>query len=379
MKHHNFWNTLLAVCTLGIGFFAGWMTNSWIERRTSNYPLLYEAIQRLEENALYPLPEGTVLEYGMIRGLLQAYNDPYTIFLEPPQHEVQTNQLEGKYGGIGVKIERGGSGVLLYPFPNGPAAEAGVLDADLLIQVDEMPVTLESAQDQIEAALSGPVGQEVSIVVFRASVGEITFVIKRREVALPSVIYHAIEGHPHIGLLQVKLIAETTADELTTAVQNLQSDGVRHFILDLRENGGGLLKAGIDIARLFLDSGVVIEQQYKGKGVERYAVSNPGKLADLPLVVLVNQHTASAAEIVAGALQANGRASLIGAPTYGKDTIQLVFELEDGSSLHITAARWWLPSAPFPGPEFGLKPDYGEDVGDAEWVNLAITLLEQLP
>jgi carboxyl-terminal processing protease len=141
----------------------------------------------------------------------------------------------------------------------------------------------------------------------------------------------------------VHIIAKPSSDEITSAVQELQSRGASAFILDLRSNSGGLVDAGVDIARLFLKSGTVIEQQYRGQAVTAYQIERIGPLADIPLAVLIDGGTASAAEIVAGALQAQGRAMLIGSPSYGKNTIQLVFDLKDQSSLHVTAARWWVP------------------------------------
>lgn len=127
--------------------------------------------------------------------------------------------------------------------------------------------------------------------------------------------------------------------------------------MDLRDNFGGLLDSGINVARLFLTNGIVIEQQFRDKPIEQYKVTKAGALADLPLVVLVNQNTASAAEIISGALQASHRAKLIGVPTYGKNTIQLVFQLLDGSSMNVTSAHWWVPGMDTPRPGQGIKPD----------------------
>ena len=378
MNRHHFWNALLFTFTLGLAFTAGYLTNSFVERQTNEFPLLYEAINILESHVLNPLPEPNVLEYGMIRGLLQATHDPYTIFIEPPQHELQTNQLEGTFGGIGVKIERGENGsFLLYPFPDRPAFEAGIVNGDQLSTVDGISITPEMTNEAIEAAIRGPVGEQVEIVVLRVPEGQaLVFAIQRQEVALPSVLYHPVEGEPRVGILQVTVMADTTPDEIVKAVETLQANGAEYFILDLRGNGGGLLNAGIETARLFLKAGVVIEQQYRGEGMERFSVNEPGALADLPLVVLVNHNTASAAEIVAGALQTNDRAVLIGEPTYGKDTIQLVFQLQDGSSLHVTAAHWWFPGLDFPLDGKGLQPTL---IGssDEDWVRVAVALLLQ--
>ena len=125
----------------------------------------------------------------------------------------------------------------------------------------------------------------------------------------------------------------------------------------MRGNRGGLLDSGVDIARLFLTEGVVIEEQYRDKEANAYQVNKSGPLAEIPLVLLVNADTASAAEIIAGALQAQGRALIIGTQTFGKDSIQFVFDLEDGSSLHVTAAKWWVPGLAAPVGEGGLQPD----------------------
>jgi len=377
MNKTSFWNTLLVTFSLGLAFAAGYVSNDFVEQRTHEYPLLQEAIGILEKYALEPLPGEKGMEYGMIRGLLQAYDDPYTIFLEPPQHELQTNQLEGAFGGIGVKIERGEDrSIVLYPFPDGPGFEAGLLNGDRLVSVDELLATPETTIEAIEATFRGPVGEKVKVVITRMPEGEpLTFMIERRKVALPSVIWHPVHGVPEVGMLQVTIIAQTTPDEIVKAVAALQKQGVKYFILDLRGNGGGILDAGVDTARLFLKEGIIIEQQYRGEAVEQLSVTRPGPLAEIPVVVLVNHNTASAAEIIAGALQANGRAALMGEPTYGKDTVQLVFQLQDGSSLHITAAHWWFPGLDFPLEGIGLNPTLM--ASDEDWVRDAVDFLLQ--
>ncbi|HIE58331.1 MAG TPA: carboxyl-terminal protease, partial [Anaerolineales bacterium] len=138
---------------------------------------------------------------------------------------------------------------------------------------------------------------------------------------------------------------------------NLQEQGATRFALDLRGNGGGLLEEGVEIARLFLKDGIVIQRREKNGDVTTYAVKKTGALADISLVVLVDGGTASASEIIAGSMQGHGRAPLIGVPTYGKDSIQYVFELSDESSLAVTSAKWWVPGLEPPIGEGGLQPD----------------------
>ena len=141
------------------------------------------------------------------------------------------------------------------------------------------------------------------------------------------------------------------------AVEELQALGSNKLILDLRDNGGGLLTASVEIVKLFLNEGIILQQQYRGKDVETFSTHTPGPLTEVPLVVLINRNTASAAEIIAGALQVHSRAQLIGEPTFGKDSVQLIFDLADKSSLQITAAKWWIPGIDPPIGENGLRPD----------------------
>jgi carboxyl-terminal processing protease len=224
--------------------------------------------------------------------------------------------------------------------------------------VDELEITPDMPIDDIVAAVRGPEGKNVTLVIARPpEFTEMEFRVKRANIPLPSVTWYLDPNESRLGILRVNVIAASTPDEIENAVEDLQSRRATHFALDLRSNGGGLLTEGVDIARLFLREGVIIEQQSKGEDAESYKVKKPGSLAEIPLVVLVDENTASAAEIIAGALQAQGRAPLIGTKTFGKDSIQLVFELEDKSSMYITSAKWWIPDLEPPVGEGGLQPD----------------------
>jgi carboxyl-terminal processing protease len=199
------------------------------------------------------------------------------------------------------------------------------------------------------------------------------FSIRREEFPLPSVAWNLDPIEPRVGVLRVNLIAASTPDEIEKAVADLSARGATDFVLDLRDNPGGLLTAGVDIARLFLEEGIVMQQQYRDREVETYKVKSPGPLKDIPLVVLINHNCASAAEIAAGALQVNQRALLIGSPSFGKDTVQLVFVLQDESSLRVTAARWWIPGLEPSIGDSGLQPDI--PVPPAEDPNIDAALL----
>ena len=351
--------TQVLILALASGFAAGYFWRSKIAINRDPLPILYEALDILSKHALKPLPDDRSLEYGMIRGMLQAYGDPYTVFVEPAQHELESNELHGSFGGIGVRIVLAPDDYpLLYPFPDGPAKSAGIHDGDRLLAVDELKITPDTPLETIQAALRGEVGTRVRILILRSpNSAPLEFVIKRQEISLPSVTWHQHPAEPRLGVLEINLISSNTPDEVLEAARDLRNRGVSSFVIDLRGNSGGLLEAGVDVARLFLTSGVVLQRQYRNQELETYSVERPGALADIPLAVLVNQEIASAAEIIAGALQAHGRARLIGTPTFGKDTIQLVFELQDQSSLHVTAGHWWIPGLQAPISEGGLQPD----------------------
>jgi carboxyl-terminal processing protease len=359
----SFLLTLSISLLILVAFFGGYLLRDWQQRQYATFPIFEEAHQLITDHALRPIPTGQALEYGAIRGLIQSYgsavNDPHTSFLEPPQAELESNTLAGKFGGIGVRLSNDADGnYVLYPFPDGPAKEAGIQDGDRLLAVDDLSVTPQTPVDQVTAAVRGPVGQKVAVTVGRAPDYEpISYDIKREEVALPSVTYHLDADEPRLGVIEVNAMASTTVPEILKSAEDLQTRGATALALDLRNNGGGLLDVGIAVAEIFLKDGVVIEQQYRGQDVETFKVGQPGELSEIPLVVLINGGTASAAEIVAGALQARGRAQLIGETSYGKNTIQLVYELSDKSSLHVTAAEWWVPGLDAPRPGKGLTPD----------------------
>jgi carboxyl-terminal processing protease len=355
----SFLITFGALLLLSAAFASGYWFRANRETGLNRFPLLNAAFDILENNGLKSVPAHPVLEYGMIRGMLQAYDDPYTIFVEPAQHELESNALQGSFGGIGVSLGRDSQGYyVLFPFADGPAAKAGIQDGDRLLAVDNLAVDPQTSLDQVQSAIRGPSGQSVHLTIARPpDYSPLQVSIRRAQIPEPSVTWHIEPLDEHLGVIAVNIIAASTGNEIQRAVQDLQTRHAAYFVLDLRNNPGGLLSAGVDVARLFLKDGLIMQQQYKGKAVETFRADTPGPLDAIPLVVLVNHNSASAAEIIAGAFKVNQRARIIGTPTFGKDTIQLVFDLQDGSSLHVTSAHWWIPGLDPPLGGNGLQPD----------------------
>jgi carboxyl-terminal processing protease len=354
----SFLISLAILLLLIASFFSGYMLRG-TQNDVPSFHLLSQAYDILTQNSLKEPPVAPALEYGMIRGMLQTYNDPYTVFLEPPQHELESNNLEGKFGGIGVQLGKDPEGNwVLFPFTDSPASQAGIVEGDRLLAVDELQINSTTSEDMIQAAIRGPVGTRLNLTVGRSpDYSPIQHSIKRKEIPLPSIAWHIDPSQPLLGILDINLIASSTPDEIQRAIKEMQGRGATHFVMDLRDNPGGLLTSGIDVARLFLNDGVILQEQYRDLDVQTFKVDHPGSLADLPLAVLINHGSASAAEITAGALKVHHRALLIGLPSFGKDTIQLVFELSDKSSLHVTAAHWWIPGLEPPIGGNGLQPD----------------------
>ena len=350
----------LLILMIGVSFSLGFFTRELVVERLGDFSLLNQAYALFQEHAYGVIPENTKLQYGMIRGLLQAYGDPFSSFIEPAQAKLQTNQLEGKFGGIGVRLDKDDSNhILLYPLPNSPAEKAGIKEADRLIAVDQLDISTQISMDELQAAIRGPVGSTVNITIARApDYQPVKYVINRAEVAAPSVTANLSHANPQVGVIQLTVMAQTSPDEIQKAIQDLTGRGAKYFVLDLRNNGGGLVDAGVNTARLFLDKdSLIIEEQFRGEAVQSFDAPEPGKYLSLPLAILVNKNTASAAEILAGSLQVQGRAKLIGVKTFGKDSVQLVFDLQDNSSLHITSGKWWLPGQQGKLGGNGLQPD----------------------
>ena len=183
-----FKKSFLITFVLGIftslGFAAGYLIRERWDLSGNQFPILLQAYDILRNEGLKPLPEGNAIEYGMIRGMVQAYDEPYTIFVEPAQHELESNALQGSFGGIGVRLNRDADGhVILYPFQNSPASKAGILDGDHLVAVADLSINPEVSMDSIQAALRGKVGQNVRVTVTRPpDVHSLEFSIRREEI-----------------------------------------------------------------------------------------------------------------------------------------------------------------------------------------------------
>jgi carboxyl-terminal processing protease len=368
MKRSDFSKTLFVVLfdllIIGLAFGAGFGTAYLIQQRgliasrDIKLDTFWDVWQLIEKDFIGTLPSPQARVYGAIRGSLTALNDPYTVFVEPQSHQREKEDLRGSFGGIGVTMRRNARGdLVLTPLPDSPALQVGVEDGDVLISVDGKPITPTMSFDDVAAVVRGQVGTQVKITVQRAGQSEpIVFTITREVIETPSVSSRILQDSPQIGYLAIDRFTERTGDEVQSALKDLKQKGARQIVFDLRDNGGGLLDSAVDVASQFISDGVVLYEKQKGQDERTFQVKPGGLATDMPVVVLVNRATASASEIVAGALRDRGRATLIGEQTYGKGSVQHIYDLSDGSSLHVTAAEWFTPDHhQLTGN--GLKPD----------------------
>ena len=379
------WVAILKGVLLGVGllvvFLAGFFVRDVLAPvspslvmadPSTTYPLLSEVQGLLETHYLRELPAQNELEYSAIRGLVSSLNDPYTLFVDPPVARSESDVLAGQYGGIGVQVLHAASGSFeLYPFADGPAAQAGIEDGDILLAIDDWVLEPNARLDVIDQAMRGEVGDGNGVtlqVLKRSTQEQITYDIAYAVIEVPSVIWRQLVEDERLGYLQILRFTSRTPDELQAALEGLDALHLDGWVLDMRNNAGGLLQESIEVADDFLDQGVILYEDSRS-GESQFDATPGGLGLDVPLIVLVNHGTASAAELVAGALRDDGRAILIGQRTYGKGSVQLIFPLSDGSSLHVTTAEWFTPNRT-PLERNGLEPDISmipaEDGRDVE-------------
>lgn len=284
--------------------------------------------------------------YTAIQSALKDLGDPYTRFLAPDEFELLTSQTSGEVSGVGLRLimdKRTSQVVIWDALKNSPAQEAGIRQGDRLVRIDGKPTALMSLEQAIEA-IQGEIGTDVTLQLRRPEKGIFNVTLTRAQIEIASVTYALKEeGQSRIGYIKLDEFSSHAAEQMRDAIEKLHQQQVSGFVLDLRGNPGGLLFASVDIARLWMETGEIVSTIDR-QGGDRHFTANGTALTNLPLIVLVNQGSASASEILAGALKENKRATLLGTTTYGKGTVQSVHSLSDGSGIAVTIARYYPPS-----------------------------------
>lgn len=303
--------------------------------------------------------------YGAIRGMVSSVGDPYTVFLPPSENKVVQEDLQGTFEGVGIQIGFKGTRLaVIAPLPSSPAEAAGIRAGDLIVGIKDDDKGIDRGTANItlpEAveAIRGPAGTAVTLTLLREGVEEpIEADVVRESIDVPSIILTFVGEDENVAHIKLLKFSAETMDEWNEAVKEvLKRPRVDGIIVDVRNNPGGFLQQSVEIASEFLESGevVVIEEMASGDKTE-FKTTRFGRFQKASLVVLVNKGSASASEILAGALRDQLAAPLIGELTFGKGTIQEPRQLENGAALHITTARWLTPNG-FWVNEQGLEPD----------------------
>ena len=279
-------------------------------------------------------------------GMLEQLKDPYSVLLTGDDYKALTEQTSGNYAGLGIQIDvRDGWITVVAPLPETPAERAGIQTGDQIIEVDGKS-TEGWKNDEAVKALRGNAGSKVVITIRRAGITEpIKYRLIRAQIHMRSVPPGTLFDSG-VGYISLNPVSETSAEELRQEIAAMKAKGMKSLLMDLRGNPGGLLDQGVKVADLFLDSRQeIVSTRGRARGSTREFFDEARQAwPNLPIVVLVNDGTASAAEIIAGALQDHDRAVVVGAPTFGKGLVQTLFPLGEGIALKLTTARWYTPS-----------------------------------
>ena len=318
----------------------------------------WEAWNLVHNNYVDQPVDDTELMRGAIKGMMEALRDDHTSYMTPEDYKQANEGLEGSYEGIGAYVDTTTTYLtIITPIPGSPAEEAGLLPGDQIIAIDGEDMTGIDAELARRRVL-GPAGSTVILTILRNEGEKIDFEIVRARINIASAEGEMLEDG--IAYVQVTTFGSRTTPELVATLTDLMAQNPKGIILDLRNNGGGFLQTSVEVTSQFLSEGVVLYEQYGDGSRDTFEVI-PGGLAtdaNIPMLVLVNEGSASASEIVAGALQDSGRARLVGMVTFGKGSVQNWIELTgENGAVRITIARWLTPNENTI-HKIGLTPDY---------------------
>lgn len=362
---------------LGVGFIAVFGFGIWVgvtkiayhvpQPGTIDFSLFWDAYNKLQQNFIDPskIADQKVI-YGAIQGMTKSLGDPYTDFFDPDQAKRFQQDLSGSFDGIGVEIGiKKDLLTIIAPLKGTPGQKAGLRSGDIIIKINGKDATSMTTEEAVNL-IRGPKGTSITLSILRdAWVKPQDFTIIRATIKVPSIEWSLKDGD--VAYIQIYQFDETLpADFETIALQILQSSA-KKIVLDLRDDPGGYLSAAQDIAGWFLEKGqmVTIEDFGKGKPQQTYKAQGNSTFANYPMDILINEGSASASEILAGALRDNRNIKLIGAKSFGKGSVQEVINLRGGSFLKITIAHWLTPKGNFIS-EVGLTPDVKVSITDKD-------------
>jgi len=369
---------LTAVLVLSTVFAAGCLTafNTTADKEGLNNDLIDQAWQLISEKYVQPEKiDSSVLTQGAINGMVQSVEDPYSYYLSPSDYKLTQGDFASSFGGIGASLSANEAKqpIIIRILPNTPASKSELRNNDIILAVDEK-TTQNLTVDQVVSMVRGQIGTKVNLLILHE--GDklpVEIEITRAEIN-PNSVESRMEGD--IAYIQIINFHAKTNEEFQKALDSLDLAKTKGIILDLRNNPGGYVNVVVDIASHFIKKGVIISMRDNAGRTQSTEVNPNGTFTDLPMVVLVNQYSASGSEVLSGALQDYERATIAGTVTYGKGSYDSFFELPDGSAIYLTIGRWLTPK----GREIegiGIAPDITLDQTGDEAIKWAVDYLHQ--
>jgi carboxyl-terminal processing protease len=367
---------IVAVLAIAISFNFGYVMGGGKlhDRSSAGLSVVDQAWNGIVQNYVEPSRINTDnMSHSAIKGMMAALNDPYSAFLDQEMYQLFQSDLEGSFDGIGaqVTLNKDRQPVIVAPLENSPAEKAGIKTGDIVLAVDGKS-TQGLSLTEVVLSIRGPAGTPVTLTVQHE--GETTPVdikIVRAKISSYTV---SSEMKGDIGYIRIQEFSTDTNDEFNTALQSILAQNATGLILDLRDNPGGIVPVVVDVASHFIKDGVVLTL-VDNKGKQTPVPVHPnGAFTDLPVVVLVNQYSASGAEVLTGALKDHNRATVAGVKTFGKGSYDINIPLNDGSDIYLTVGRWLRPNGQLIEGK-GIEPDYVLTVTGDEEIQWAVDFL----
>lgn len=338
---------------------------------TVDYSLLWKTIEELNSHYLEGSIDPQKTLYGAIKGAVSASGDPYTTFFTPDELKEFQTDLSGKFDGIGAEIgKKNGNIVIVAPIDESPAKKAGLRPQDIIVKVNGELLQDATVEDAVKK-IRGPKGTEVKLSIFReGSKNPFDITIVRQTIEIKSVKWTSKEVQgKKTGIITISQFGEDTGQLFASAVKDLKKQGVQGLVIDLRNNPGGFLDTAVEIASYWLQKGELVVSEAKGDGSKiPFTSSGIETLKNIPTTVLINGGSASASEILSGALHDHGKAKLVGEKSFGKGSVQEVVELPGDSALKVTIAKWITPGGRNLNKD-GLEPDEKVVMTDDDYKN----------
>ncbi|MCX6727984.1 MAG: S41 family peptidase [Candidatus Saccharibacteria bacterium] len=319
-----------------------------------DYSSVEQIYDELRQNFDGKLDNAKLLD-GLKTGLVAASGDPYTEYMPPEKANDFKGQLSGTFEGIGALLGKNDKGnvIVISPIDGFPAKKAGLQPRDVIAEIDGKDASTLAVDKAVEK-IRGPKGTKVKLRIIRDEKEDLTFEITREEINIPSVESKVLDSG--IGYIKISRFGDDTAELSRTAAEKFKNDGVSKVILDLRGNPGGYLEAAVDVSSLWLNNKTVLQEKRDGKIIKTYSSRGTAPLEGIQTTVLIDEGSASASEITAGALHDNKAATLLGVKSFGKGSVQEPQTLKNGGLLKITVARWYTPNGKNIDKE-GIQPD----------------------